>query len=62
MHRENTIVEPVSQMTSLERPPGRGRSSKSLIDAIGDTTCGTGARQILQALPSWENQGEKLGS
>jgi hypothetical protein len=30
-----------------------------LIAAIGDTTRGTGARQIPQALPSWENKGKK---
>lgn len=38
-----------------------GGGGKSLIAAIGDTTRGTGARQIPQALPLWENQGENWG-
>jgi hypothetical protein len=49
-------------MTSLKRPPGRGKSTKSLIAAIGDMSRGSGARPIQQAPPSWENQGEKLRS
>jgi hypothetical protein len=61
MHRGETVVGPVSQMTSLKRPAGRGRSSKSLIAPVGDTARRTAARQIHTSCHQLKNQGKPWG-
>jgi hypothetical protein len=56
---KNTIVEPVSQMSSLSVLQGGEGVPNHWIAVTGDTARidSTGARQIPHVLPLWENQG-----
>ncbi len=61
---KNTVVEPVSQMSSSSVLQGGEVVPNHWIAITGDTARvhSTRARQIPHVLPSWDKPGEKPGS